>query len=255
MKIAQSYKDFPFIFFQKRQSYTTDVFKTGGSPRHYLAHLIHGTAKIESAKETIYLEENDYFYIPAGLPYRSHWFTHAENPIEFFSFGFDFFPADENTTYKLQKLNPNPQARMLFTKLEQDLTPSPEAISMLYQIIAELYPAMETCTQTILEYTLNKALAYMRQTDRYSIRDVADHCGISESSLYIKFRKHLGQTPIEMRHKILIERASLLLHTTDLTIEDISHLLGFSSPSYFHRVFYKNTGKTPSAFRREAQRI
>ena len=40
---------------------------------------------------------------------------------------------------------------------------------------------------------------------------------------------------------------------TDLSVEDISRLLGFSSSSYFRKVFFAGTKKTPREYRRSKQ--
>ena len=56
---------------------------------------------------------------------------------------------------------------------------------------------------------------------------------------------------IEYKHYIQCENAKALLRQTDYDIETVSELLSFSSSSYFRKVFFKVTGKTPSQIRRE----
>lgn len=255
MTDAQFYNSFSFVYYRHRYAYTNDMFRPSGVQQHFFCHILHGSVTLVSAEDTIYLKENDYFFIPKGLQYRSHWLPDSEGRIHFFCCTFDFFLADDNVNYKLQKLSCTDHANMLMQQLELNPTRSPHSISLLYQFLAEMYPHMQTHTPSTNELIINKALNYMRQTENYSIKDVAEHCGLCESSLYIKFRKLLNQTPIDTRHKILTERASLLLQTTDLTVEEISNQLGFSSSSYFRRVFCKQVGKTPSQYRKEARRI
>ena len=59
-------------------------------------------------------------------------------------------------------------------------------------------------------------------------------------------------TPHALRQKILVEKAVELLTTTDIPIEEVSDRLGFSSSSYFRKILFAQTGKTPSAIRKEA---
>ena len=47
-----------------------------------------------------------------------------------------------------------------------------------------------------------------------------------------------------------LRRADRLLATTEKTVAEIAYEVGFSSPSYFRRVFRKYTGMTPSAYRK-----
>jgi AraC-like DNA-binding protein len=53
--------------------------------------------------------------------------------------------------------------------------------------------------------------------------------------------------------EIIVSRASRLLSYTDKTILEIADILGFEDPSYFHRVFKKNTGLTPKEYRKNSQ--
>ena len=50
----------------------------------------------------------------------------------------------------------------------------------------------------------------------------------------------------------LVERAIRLLTSTDLSVEEISSRLGYENPSCFTAFFRKNTGLTPTQFRKRA---
>lgn len=47
----------------------------------------------------------------------------------------------------------------------------------------------------------------------------------------------------------MVQNALDLLAHTDLTIEEISSKVGFSSSNYFRKVFFDITGKTPKEVR------
>ena len=47
-----------------------------------------------------------------------------------------------------------------------------------------------------------------------------------------------------------MERAQLLLYTTDKTVKEVAYTLGFSDQNYFIRMFRKVTGITPQEYRR-----
>lgn len=83
------------------------------------------------------------------------------------------------------------------------------------------------------------------------MEQVASYCGVSQTALYNAFRQQLGITPNGMRQGILCEAARELLVTTGLSVEEISSRLGFSSSSYFRKVLFQHTGKTPLAIRKE----
>ena len=67
-------------------------------------------------------------------------------------------------------------------------------------------------------------------------------------SSYIK--KHTGRTFAEILSDYRVAQAKHLLASTVLTVEEISSLLGYSEPLSFHNMFKRQTGVTPSQFRR-----
>lgn len=60
---------------------------------------------------------------------------------------------------------------------------------------------------------------------------------------------HLKQTPSEFINSLRLKRAADMLRATDLPIEFISSECGFSSYSYFCRIFKEKYRTTPSHFR------
>ena len=60
-----------------------------------------------------------------------------------------------------------------------------------------------------------------------------------------------GQNFFEFLSAYRIEDCKILLHETDLNIEEIMHQCGFNSKSVFNSAFKKITGSTPSAYRGE----
>jgi len=82
-----------------------------------------------------------------------------------------------------------------------------------------------------------------------SVGVLAKVAGLSESRFKTKFRDQLGIPPSEyvMRKRIL--RAKKLLETSDQTITDIAHSLGFSSSQYFANVFRRFLLVKPSTAR------
>lgn len=79
---------------------------------------------------------------------------------------------------------------------------------------------------------------------------VAKEIGYSEYYLSRKFKKEMGCSFIDYIQNARLERAKYLLTTTTNSIEEISMQLGFGSRSYFTYIFRKNTGKTPSDYRK-----
>jgi transcriptional regulator GlxA family with amidase domain len=68
------------------------------------------------------------------------------------------------------------------------------------------------------------------------------------------FKEVTGTAPKQYSLQARIERARELLAASHLGIKDIAASLGFHDPHYFSKVFHKNTGETPTAFRRKKVR-
>ena len=82
-----------------------------GSPMHYLAVLVHGTAKIVSRDNILKINEGDVFYIPKNLPYQSYWYGDKNGDIEFVSIGFYSLNTDEPMIFSLQAVDCPPMVK------------------------------------------------------------------------------------------------------------------------------------------------
>lgn len=83
---------------------------------------------------------------------------------------------------------------------------------------------------------------------------VTKHINRSYSNISQIFSKIEGKTIEQFMISHKIERAKELLTYDQLSISEISHDLGYSSPQHFSRQFKKITGVTPSQFEKNADR-
>ena len=84
-----------------------------------------------------------------------------------------------------------------------------------------------------------------------SLEETADHLKISASHLSRLFKKETGITFSDYVNKLKIEESTSLLLYTEYSDTEISHLLGFSSQSYFIKIFKKFTGTTPKKYKKQ----
>ena len=73
--------------------------------------------------------------------------------------------------------------------------------------------------------------------------------------MYHLLKTKLGKTPNRLRQEAKCQQAVKLLTCTDLSVEQISTQLGFSSSSYFRKIFHSKVHKTPTAYRKESRNI
>ena len=96
-----------------------------------------------------------------------------------------------------------------------------------------------------------QALVYIHDhlSNKISLAEVALHCSVSKSYLCQRFHTSTGIQFVAYLNHIRVNTACEYLVNTQLSIADISYSLGFSSQSYFNKVFKKQMGVTPYRFR------
>jgi AraC family transcriptional regulator of arabinose operon len=104
---------------------------------------------------------------------------------------------------------------------------------------------------------LGKVLAYIEAhiMESISIEDLAQLVHFHPNYFIRFFREHLGCSPVQYINKLRLEKAKYLLRTTELTIKEITDMIGFNDPGYFSKMFRKHTGFSPLEFRNIIKRI
>ena len=240
-------RSFSFLSHHFTTYHHTDMMQ--GTTCHHIGYLKHGRAKFVTDSVTHEFNEGDVFFIPCGCKYCSYWY--GEDKISFDSYAFTYLPQSSNDTYKLQKLNVTQTARRYIDELSSDKRVNIKTVGLLYMFLGELVSDMEKIKSNKNSALIAKARSYMYSHNEYSVGDIARHCNVSESALYATFRESAGHTPIDEKHSIQTEKAIQLLITTDMSVEQISDKLSFSSPSYMRKILKKKTSKTPREIRKE----
>jgi LacI family transcriptional regulator len=93
---------------------------------------------------------------------------------------------------------------------------------------------------------INAAVRFIREKacDGVTVGDVAAHLSLSRSTLERRFRGCLGRSPHAQILLARIKRVEQLLSETDLPLETIAKLTGYSHPEYLGVVFKRMTGQT-----------
>ena len=80
-------------------------------------------------------------------------------------------------------------------------------------------------------------------------KDLAELVGYTEYYITRKFKEETGYFISDYCKFAKIERAKVLLHSTELSIQEIADRLGFTTRSYFSSSFKQVTGISPAAYR------
>jgi signal transduction histidine kinase/AraC-like DNA-binding protein len=98
---------------------------------------------------------------------------------------------------------------------------------------------------------VRQAMAYIHSHYAKPIcrTDLARHVALSEDYLTACFRKELGITPIAYLNRYRVHQARQLLTATSKSVTEIALEVGFSDSGYFSRVFRREVGLSPEAYR------
>lgn len=99
---------------------------------------------------------------------------------------------------------------------------------------------------------LMQAMSYIRYnySEDITVDKLAKMFYVSPSYISRIFHKRIGITPMNYVANIRIEAAKKLLCFSEVSINEISSMIGIEDPKYFSRLFKKVTQKTPTEFRK-----
>ena len=87
--------------------------------------------------------------------------------------------------------------------------------------------------------------------EEIDIDELSEVACITKTYLIRLFRKEFGTSPLQYINKKKVERAQLLLCTTDMPVKEVAYRIGFNDQSYFIRMYRKVTGTTPQEYRKQ----
>lgn len=83
----------------------------------------------------------------------------------------------------------------------------------------------------------------------HTVQEYASHLNVSVRTLHKSVNECSGKTPLSIINDRIVLEAKRMVRYTDLMIKEISAELGYDDPSYFVKLFKRQTGHLPSDFR------
>lgn len=121
------------------------------------------------------------------------------------------------------------------------------------QFISPINVVERLSTQVVAveDRELARVCRFIRENacDGIDVNDVAKFTSISRRQLERRFRSELNRTPHEEITAAQVSRVKQLLLETEMTLEQISPLAGYSHKESMSTVFKREMGDTPGAFR------
>ncbi len=100
-------------------------------------------------------------------------------------------------------------------------------------------------------------LMYMKKcfdyaySEHYTLSDFEQKLSVSKYRLCREFTTVYGTSPLQYLNKRRIEAAKELLYTTTMSVHDVGCAVGFDNTNHFITLFKRDTGITPSVYRKK----
>lgn len=173
--------------------------------------------------------------------------------------GLDLLGLESSRVYSAK---PSATVRELFEKIIDELQrkrPFYEKLCVchLFHIIGRLARRIADQNNPNRRYADRIAFVVQGLNKEYnknlSLDELATSCSMSKFHFLRIFKEIVGTSPLEYRTRIRIEHAKELLEDINLPIGEVGAQVGYSSAAYFCDAFKKNTGLSPSEYRKILQ--
>lgn len=108
-------------------------------------------------------------------------------------------------------------------------------------------------SQSIQDPQVQKAVQAMHAdcARQWTLEALASHAGLSRTSLAERFRKTMGNTPLNYLRSVRMQKAMSELSTSERSLEQIAQEVGYQDAFSFSKVFKRTLGVAPRDFRRQ----
>ncbi|WP_158634022.1 response regulator transcription factor [Radiobacillus deserti] len=103
------------------------------------------------------------------------------------------------------------------------------------------------------KHKIERAKTYIQEHYAHSVslEEVADLCELSPNYFSNLFKETTGETFIDYVTNVRLNKASQLLEESDLSLKEISFMVGYKDPNYFSRVFKKYYQLSPKQYQQK----
>jgi transcriptional regulator GlxA family with amidase domain len=81
------------------------------------------------------------------------------------------------------------------------------------------------------------------------VAGMIEHTGLAQTTFMRRFKRATGERPMDYVHMLRIEKAKAMLESSNYTIDEIGHEVGYEDPASFRRIFKRKVSLTPGVYR------
>lgn len=166
------------------------------------------------------------------------------------------FPMKGNVFYT----GTSPEYQRIFREMIQELQLcKPHYEEMLETLLRQIFImvsreyATEKKLNSYAQIEAERATHYFMEhyNEDINIEEYASEKGMSTCWFIRTFKQYNKITPMQYILSVRIANAKSLLETTSYNVMEIAEIVGYDNPLYFSRLFKKQTGMSPSEYRKQ----
>ena len=254
-------QNFNVIYVNALQQFwhNTKCFQCLGAPKKQNLFLFLNGCKItytDKSNRTVVANSGDLVYTPIGSEYKaqlSDFHSTSSHTV-----GINFFLSDEmgesillSDGIQIFEGSRHPTLHLLFQKALKRDTVHPFTQNRM--LLMEILCALATHnSKPFIPDNIAKSLQYLNEhlVENPTIARLAALCDISEVYFRKQFKTYIGTSPIEYRNALRLDRARAYLEYGEISVQEISDTLGYSTVSHFIKEFKKRYGCSPLKYRK-----
>lgn len=238
----------------------TREFRCVGEPkRQDLLFLLNGCSvryTDHRNKSSITAHSGDVVYVPMRSEYEVELFDFVDQQSHTVGINFRLFDEDGETVTLSEDITVFRSVGERISKLFYESLGSADLISyagrrlVIFELICALFSS-----STEYEEAGMIAKGFRRicesPEEMIPISELARACNISEVYFRKQFKALTGTSPVEYRNRLRLDKARQYLEYGDISVQEISDTLGYSTVSHFIKQFRARYGLSPLEYRKK----
>ena len=221
-------------------------------------YVISGVGHIETPDEKYVVKGGDFYflnklryhiyYADPQQPYRKVFIVLKGSFVDFLVSNYHIF----DSVY-IKKCNLNNLMMHIISLLDREgpINYDRLALSVL-EIFQQVFPSPYQSNPTVNRIPeMIKNYIDTHITEKITLEDISKNLYLSKSHIERVFKREYNQTPLAYCAQQKIILVASMLVTTDYSLTEIAHQLGFSDVKYMSKSFKKIKGKTPMEYKKE----
>lgn len=190
--------------------------------------------------------------------------SYQDSPLEYAVLGIEGLELSEYTEgenrFKILDFNEGDDITTCLRNILQETTdsqPGNQTVCQAYMeiLIVRLMRRINLSLNTTPLPSSSRQCAIVRRyidahyKENLTLEQLANISHLNKYYLVHSFKEEYGVSPINYQIDRRILESCVLLTQTDMSLSQISQVVGFSSPSYFSQMFRKSKGMSPTKYR------